>query len=103
MTTYTQKIHLCMRQQYDWEAVPFGAKVWKPVLLTYKSADDEDCLFIREVEVAVDVPPDFNPVPAQVAALEAAKAKALAEYQKSVAEINERLSKLLCITNEVPA
>ena len=37
------------------------------------------------------------------AALEAAKQKAMDQYQRTVADINERLSKLLAITNEAEA
>ena len=52
----------------------------------------------------VDIPENFNPIPQQVAALERQKAEALQKYQTTVAEINERLSKLQAITcDEVPA
>lgn len=47
--------------------------------------------------------PDINVVAAQVAGLEAEKQQALEAYQRTVADINERLGKLLAITNEVEA
>lgn len=94
---FIQHVHVYMSYDYDWKATPFGAKIWSPTLSVYKGADTENSIFLQTLEVAVEVPDNFNPVPAQVAALEAAKAAALAEYTKSVAEINDRLSKLLCI------
>lgn len=92
----TLKAYLYMVQEYDFSlsGIP---KVWKPDLWAHKAPDSESRIFLREVGVEVEAPDDFNPVPAQVAALEAEKAQALAEYQKTVVEINERLSKLLCI------
>ena len=41
--------------------------------------------------------PEINVIAAQVAGLEAGKLAALEEYQRTVAEINERLSKLLAL------
>lgn len=52
-------------------------------------------------EITVPLPDDFNPVAAEVASLEAQKLQALQQYQTSVAVINERLSKVLALTNEV--
>lgn len=75
-------------------------KVWHPVLWCAKVDDNDERVFIGEQSFAVDVPDNFNPVPAQVAALEEEKRAALAAYQKTVAQINERLSKLLAITHE---
>ena len=50
----------------------------------------------------VQVPDQVNVVAGLVASLEAAKIKALADYQRSVADINARLSKLLAIEH-IPA
>ena len=76
---------------------------WLPQLWYVRIDDQENRVFINEQTVTVEVPEDFNPVPAQVAALEKAKAEALAAYQKTVGELNDRLSKLLALTNEVEA
>ena len=54
-------------------------------------------------EITLPLPEDFNVHTAQVAALEAEKAKAIADYQATVASINERLGKLQALTNEVQA
>jgi hypothetical protein len=58
----------------------------------------DDVIATWPVEVDFDLPADFNPVACQVAGLEAAKLQALADYQASVAFINERLGKLQALT-----
>ena len=50
-----------------------------------------------------EVPDNMNMVALQIAALEAEKANAAAEFGATVKRINERLSKLQAITNEVEA
>ena len=40
------------------------------------------------------MPENYDPRPQQVAALEAQKTKVMADFQKAVTEINERISKL---------
>lgn len=74
---------------------------WGPVIYGFKAEDAEDIVFIREMKLEVEIPDDFDPVPKQVKALEKLKLEALEKYQKDVAEINERLNKLLALTNEV--
>jgi hypothetical protein len=78
-------------------------RVWTPKVWRNQVEDAEDRLFVSQQSVEVEVPDDFNPIPAQVAAIEAQKAAVLAEYQHSVAMLNAQLSKLLAITNEVQA
>lgn len=60
-------------------------------------------LYVGPIEVTYDVPADWNPVAAEVATLEAQKKQALEDFQRTVAQINERLSKLQAITSEVTA
>ena len=50
-----------------------------------------------------DVPDDFDPRPQQVAALEAEKQKARAEFHARVTEIDRQIQSLLAIEHEVPA
>lgn len=56
---------------------------------------------LSELELSYTPPEEFNPVSAEVAAIEAAKIKAVAVYQASVKRLNDQLSKWLAITNEV--
>ena len=96
---HTAPIYVFMEFGHDWSDPNFARK-WLPKVKSYKPDDTEECVFISEATVTVEVPNDFNPVPSQVAALEREKLAALEDYQKSVADINNRLSKLLAITNE---
>ena len=56
--------------------------------------DDEHRTYLGPQEVEVEVPENYDPRPQQVAALEAQKTKVMADFQKAVTEINERISKL---------
>ena len=62
-------------------------------VLSFK-ADDDHRTYVCEQEVEVDVPDNYDPRAQQIAALEKKKQKVMADYQKSVNEINERISKL---------
>ena len=53
-------------------------------------------------EIDVEVPDDFDPRPQQVAALEAEKQKARAEFHARVTEIDRQIQSLLAIEHEVP-
>jgi hypothetical protein len=77
-------IYFC---KYSWETegkfVPFAYPV-----------DSADYTFVREQEIELEVPDNYDPRAQQIAALEAQKQKVMADYQKSVTEINDRISKL---------
>lgn len=63
-----------------------------------KLEDDAHRTFVCEQEIEIDVPDNYDPLAQKIAALEKLKRKALADYQKTVADINERISKLQAIT-----
>jgi len=104
MATQTMSAHLCMVLEYPLNSNGHRdyckPKVWVPELWGFKPSDDESRIYVGSQEVTIEVPDDFNPIPQQVAALEKKKREALDAYQATVAEINERLSKLLAITHE---
>ena len=56
--------------------------------------DTEDRTYVGPQEIEIDVPDNYDPRAQQVAALEALKQKVMADYHKSVTEINDRISKL---------
>ena len=60
----------------------------------YKLEDTTAIAYIGEHEIEFEVPDDFDPRARQIAALEKKKQKAMADYQKTVTEINEQISKL---------
>ena len=62
---------------------------------------DNVCSLVGPVEVTFEVPDDFDPRPAKVAALEAKKQEIRAKFAAAVTDIDRRISELLAITNEV--
>jgi capsular polysaccharide biosynthesis protein len=56
--------------------------------------DDEHRTYVCAQEIELDVPDDYDPRAQQIAALEKQKQKAMADFQKSVDAINEKISKL---------
>ena len=66
--------------------------------LTYDPrAMDGDYVVIRPHSFEVEVPDDFDPRPAQIAALREKREKAAAAFSAYVAEIDASISKLLAI------
>jgi hypothetical protein len=74
--------------KYSWEAQGhFEA-------MSYQIKDDTNYSYVGPQEIEVDVPDHFDPRPAQSAVLEAQKQKVMADFQKSVTDINRRISEL---------
>ena len=63
-------------------------------VFSVKFADDEQRTYVGEQEIEVEVPDNYDPRAQQIAALEKQKQKVMADFQKSVDEINERICKL---------
>ena len=63
-------------------------------VLCFKAPDDDYRVWVSEQEVEIDVPENFDPRQSEIAALEVRKTKAMADFHKTVAEINDRISKL---------
>lgn len=59
-----------------------------------KLEDSEHRTYVGEQEIEIEVPDDYDPREQKIAALEKYKLKVMGEYQKTVTEINERISKL---------
>jgi hypothetical protein len=56
---------------------------------------------VAQAAVTFDVPVGLNPVQMAIEELEAEKAKVADDFRRTMAGINDRLSKLQAITNEV--
>jgi hypothetical protein len=56
--------------------------------------DSEHCTYVCSQEIEIEVPDNFDPRAQKIAALEKHKQKVMADYQKTVNEINTRISKL---------
>ena len=83
-------VHI-FHSKYSWENkgeyLVFYAKV----------DDDEYRTYVGAQEIEIEVPDDYDPRAGKIAALERKKKKVMADYQKTVAEINEKISKLQAI------
>jgi hypothetical protein len=62
-----------------------------------KLEDDAHRTYVGEQEIEIEVPDKYDPRSQQIAALEKQKQKVMAEYQKTVTEINDRINKLQAI------
>ena len=66
-------------------------------LFSVKLDDADFRTFVCEQEIEIEVPEDYDPRAQQIAALEKQKQQVMADFQKSVAEINERINNLQAI------
>ena len=96
MAQQTIKVHLHMQFDCDWSNDDYQKK-WRPRLLPYKGNDSVDRIYAGERLIDVDVPDNFDPTAKVIGCLEAQKLEALAEYQKTVADLNRRISELQAI------
>ena len=74
----------------EFELLPWDCRTWDAL-----SVDGR--VFVKEHTTTVEVPDDFDPRPQQVAALEAEKQKARAEFQKRITEIDRQIQSLMAI------
>jgi hypothetical protein len=66
-------------------------------LASFKLDDSAERTYVGEQEFEIDIPDNYDPRAQQIAALEALKQKVMADYHKSVMEINDRIGKLLAL------
>ena len=74
----------------EFELLPWDCRAWD-------AASVDGRVFVTEHTTTVEVPDDFDPRPQQVAALEAEKQKARAEFQKRITEIDRQIQSLMAI------
>ena len=75
-------------QKYEWE------NEGEYLVYSYKFDDTNYRAYICEQEIEIEVPANYDPRAQQIAALIKQKEKAMADYQNTVSEINDRISKL---------
>ena len=66
-------------------------------IFSFKVDDNESRTYVGEQEIEVIVPDNYDPRAQQIAALEKHKQKVMADFQISVDNINEKISKLQAI------
>ena len=69
-------------------------KVGTFVAYSFRTPDTADLTLVCEQDVEFDVPKNYDPTAQKIAALQAAKARAQENFNKSVFQINELISKL---------
>ena len=77
--------------QWSWE------KTGTYQVLHCKLEDAEHRTYVGEQEIEIEVPDDYDPRAQKIAALEEYKQKVMADYHKTMMEINERISNLQAI------
>jgi len=77
--------------QYSWEKTP------KFHVYSIKIDDTEHMTYVGERNIEIEVPDGYDPRAQKVAALEKQKQKVMADYHKTLMEINESISKLQAI------
>ncbi len=87
----TKELMLHWQQSFD------GGDIWNLFICDMSAYGH---VFVGKQKIEFEVPDDFNPVPIQIAMLEAEKQKAMDEFNKRVAVLNEQISKLTCLTFE---
>ena len=78
--------------QYHWEDKGEFA------VFSCKLGNEEHRTYVGEQEIEIEIPDNFDPRPAKIAALQRDLQKAAADYQKSVTDIQRRISELQAIS-----
>lgn len=65
--------------------------------------EGEQYALVREMDVELDIPDDFDPRPQQIAALEEQRKKAMADYAALVNAIDGKIASLRAIEHKVEA
>ena len=81
----TVHIYYC---KFDWDSES------KFEVFSFKTDDDNYRTYVGEQEIEIEVPDNYDPRAQKIVALEKQKQNVMAEYQKTVTEINERINKL---------
>ena len=66
-------------------------------VFSFKMDDSDHRTYVCTNEIEFNVPDDYDPRFQQIAALEKQKQKVMADFQKTVDKINDRISKLQAI------
>jgi hypothetical protein len=87
---FTQRMY-AYHVKYDWHHEVKG------MLLSGPDSGDGEHTLVGPVDIEYEIPDDFDPRPAQVAALQAQAEKLRAEFAKSITDINSRIAQLTAI------
>jgi hypothetical protein len=77
--------------QFSWE------EKGEYTVFSCKLPDTDHRTYVCEQEIEIEVPDNYDPRAQKIAVLQAQKQKVMADYQKTVTEINARISELQAI------
>ena len=86
----TETLHIHMTK-YPWDSTPAYT------VINGKLDDTDYRTYICSQEVELEIPDDYDPRAQKIAALREQQTKAAADYQKTVTEIQRRISELQAI------
>jgi hypothetical protein len=66
-------------------------------VFSFQAENTEQRTYVGQQEIEIEVPDNYDPRAQKIEALQKKKEKIMADYQKTVTEINERISKLQAI------
>lgn len=91
--------HYLVATKWDWEKEFTFALQSCPPIEASNNQRYVDVL-IREMDIDLDIPDDFDPRPAQIAALEAQRQKARADFELLMNTIDGKIQSLKCIEHK---
>ncbi len=91
------EVHVYM---YKWE---WEEKASITLMGGQKLEDSENRIWIKSLAVLVDISDDFDPRPAQIAALNRKKESIMADSQKALMKVEKQIQDLLAIGYTKPA
>lgn len=97
MSTLTRTIHLYAKSQTYADGIDYWCSQTSGLDVKQFGR------VIASAEVTFEIPDDLSPVAMAIEELEAEKADAAEKFRATMAAINDRLSKLQAISNEVAA
>ena len=100
MAQLTVPVFIHAHRAASWETPNYGEYVLVPSSYEAAALGDTKRTDVVELSLTFDVPADWNPVPTQIAALEAKRTELLADTQDKINFINDTISKLQCLTLE---
>lgn len=98
MKTITIPGFIHAKRAESWEAAQYGPYRfdWRP----YEAKNLPDKVDVTPMEITFSIPADWNPVPDEIASLEAKRTEVMAEAQEQVNRINDLIGKLQALTFE---
>ena len=100
MAQITVPVFIQAKHSDKWETPNHGEYLLEAFSYEASRIGDSKRIDVVALSITFDVPEDWNPIPQQIAALEAKRTELLADTQVKINFINDTISKLQCLTLE---